>query len=526
MFALASRSEVLDGTRPKVIAPSLRDTASAPVSDVFSSLRTSAAGLTIAEAQRRAAELGPNVVPHARAGPLRVLVSQLASPLLILLAATAVISLVLGQSTDAVIILIIVAMSVGLGFFNEYRSLQVVAELDQRLRRTAIALRDGTAAVVDAASLVPGDVIALRLGDIVAADVRLIEAHGLECDEAVLTGEGMPTPKSTEPANASAGPLELPSCVFFGSTVRAGTARGIVVRTGRDTELGKIAARVGTRLPETAFQRGLRGVVTLLVRVTTVVVTLVIAVNTLLRHNFFETSLFALAIAVSLTPQLLPAIVMISLATGARRMARRNVLVKRLVSIEDLGNVEVLFTDKTGTLTLGSLAFREAVDAVGMPSDRVLRLGLICTASATAAVEALGITDALDAALRRAPQAGLVDTAAFGRAGEVPFDHDRCLVSVLGDDGETGRVIIAKGAPEAIVERCSDVPAGLDAILHDRFAAGYRVMQSVRVPPRGSRRSAPPTNATSSSKDCSSSPIRPNPTPLHRYDGWRRWASP
>ncbi len=249
---------------------------------VLASLHSSPDGLTIAEAQRRAAASGPNVVAHGRAGALRVLASQLANPLLVLLAVTAVISLVLGQSADAIIILVIVAMSVGLGFFNEYRSLQVVAELDERLRRTAIALRDGNATVVDAASLVPGDIIALRLGDIVPADVRLIDVQGLECDEAVLTGEGVPTPKITEPASVSGGPLELPSCAFFGTVVCAGTARGIVVRTGRDTELGKIAARVGTRPPETAFQRGLRDVVGLLVRVTAVVVALVILVNTLL----------------------------------------------------------------------------------------------------------------------------------------------------------------------------------------------------------------------------------------------------
>jgi len=456
--------------------PTLKDLADGPVSSALESLHTSIAGLTTAEAQRRAAQFGPNVVPHARAGPLRVLISQLANPLLLLLAATAIISLALHQSTDAIIILIIVAMSVGLGFFNEYRSLQVVAELGHRLRRTAVALRDGNATVVDAISLVPGDIIALRLGDIVPADVRLVDAQGLECDEAVLTGEGVPTPKSFEPASGSGGPLELQSCAFSGTIVRAGNARGVVVRTGGDTELGKIAARVGTRLPETAFQRGLRRVVGLLVRVTAVIVTLVILVNTLLGHSFFETLLFALAIAVSLTPQLLPAIVTISLATGARQMARQNVLVKRLVSIEDLGNVEVLFTDKTGTLTLGELAFQEAVDAAGMPSDRVLRLGLICTASQSAAVQALGITDALDAALRRAPHAELVDTVAFRRSGELPFDHNRRLVSILGDDGADGRIIIAKGAPEAIIARCTDVPPDLDATLHDRFTAGYRVI--------------------------------------------------
>ena len=455
---------------------SLQAAACQSSSDVLSSLHTSATGLTSAEAGQRAAVVGPNVVPKDRAGALRVLLSQLASPLLILLAVTAVISLALGQSTDAIIILVIVALSVGLGFLNEYRSLAVVAELDGRLRRTAIALRDGVSIVVDVASLVPGDIIALRLGDIVPADVRLIETLGLEVDEAVLTGEALPSPKSSEPSSKSGGPLELPSCAFYGTVIRAGSARAVVVRTGRDTEFGKIAARVGTNLPETSFQLGLRGVVAFLVRVTVVVVTLVVLVNTLLGHNIFETALFALAIAISLTPQLLPAIVTISLASGARRMARANVLVKRLVSIEDLGNVEVLFTDKTGTLTLGSLAFHAAVDAVGMASDRALRLGLICSTSPTAAIEALGITDALDAALRRAPQSALTNLADFTRIAELPFDHDRRLISVLGDDGTSGRIIVAKGAPEAIVARCTNLPTGLDAILHDRFAAGYRVI--------------------------------------------------
>ena len=249
-----------------------------------------------------------------------------------LLAVAAVVSLVLGESTDAAIILVIVVMSVGLGFFNEYRSLQVVAELDKRLRRTAIALRDGRASVVDAAPLVPGDVIAVRLGDIVPADVRILDAQGLERDESILTGEAVPAPKDARPASGTGGPLELSSCAFFGTVVRAGTAHGVVVRTGRDTEFGTIAARVGTRLPETAFQRGLRGVIGLLVRITAVVVVLVVVVDTVLRHSFFETLLFALGIAVSLTPQLLPAIVTVSLATGALRMAARNVLVKRLVS--------------------------------------------------------------------------------------------------------------------------------------------------------------------------------------------------
>jgi Mg2+-importing ATPase len=463
----------------------LREAACAPVAAVLAALDATPGGLSTSEVQRRAVAAGPNAIPPARSGPLRVLAAQFANPLLVLLAATAAASIALGESSDAVIILAIVTMSVGLGFFNEYRSAQVVAELDHRLRRTAVALRDGRPVVVDTAALVPGDVIALRLGDIVPADVRLLDAQGLECDEGILTGEGVPAAKDAAPAATSSAPLELPSVAFSGTTVRAGSARAVVVRIGSETEFGRIAARVGTKLPETAFQRGLRGVVGLLVRVTAVLVALVVVVNTLLRHDLVETLLFALAIAVSLTPQLLPAIVTVCLATGARRMAARNVLVKRLVAIEDLGNVEVLFTDKTGTLTLGRLAFREAVDAAGVSSARVLRLGLLCTATPAGGIDAAGVTGELDAALQSAPQAAGIETASFRAVGGVPFDHDRRLVSCLGDDGAAGRIIIAKGAPEAIAARCTVVPSGLDAILHDRFASGYRVVALASRPAPG-----------------------------------------
>jgi len=353
-------------------APTIRETATASVADSLGSLHSSPAGLTSDEARARAAKRGENAVLRAGGGPLRVFLSQLASPLVLLLAGTAVVSLVLGQSTDAIIILVIVGMSVGFGFFNEFRSLQLVADLDRRLRRTATALRDGV-----------------------------------------------------------------------------------------------------------------------------------------------ETSLFALAIAVSLTPQLLPAIVTISLATGARRMARKNVLVKRLVSIEDLGNVEILFTDKTGTLTLGTLAFREAVDAAGAPSDRVFGLGFDCSANATSAVDAVGITDALDVALRSAPRAAL-GRASFERLGDVPFNHERRLVSVLGNAPGIGRIIIAKGAPESIVARCVDVPPVSTRCCTTGSPRASASSPSHRVRQPNSRRSRQPTSAAYTSKVCSSSRILPKPMPPHR----------
>ena len=431
-----------------------------------------AAGLTTDEAERRARVYGPNAIAPEGVGAIPVLLTQLENPFLGLLAATAAVSFALGQSRDAAVIFVIVVLSVALSFLNEFRSRRVVADLRRRLRRSATALRDGRLTTVEAAALVPGDVVALRTGDIVPADLRLIEARDLECDEGTLTGEATPVPKTASPGEGNGLP-GLASRAFLGTVVRAGSARGVVVATGKATELGRIAARVGVRLPQTAFQRGLRGVTTLLVQITLAVCLVVFAVNALVRANVVEALLFALAIAVSLTPQLLPAIVTISLSTGARRMAEKKVLVKRLIAIEDIGNVEVLFTDKTGTLTLGELRFREAVDAEGDPSRAVLALGASCTMSPGGA--GAGIVDALDLALRAAAASAAIDAGPATRRAELPFDHERRLVSVLVD-GPDGTRIITKGAPEAVLARCTHVPAAAAGTVAARFAAGARVI--------------------------------------------------
>jgi len=263
----------------------------------------------------------------------------------------------------------------------------------------------------------------------------------------------------------------------MGTVVRGGTGCGVVVRTGSATQLGQIAARLGGRMPETAFQLGLREFSGLLVWVTAVVTTVVFVVNATFRHSVFESLLFALAIAVSLTPQLLPAIVTVSLATGARRMAARSVLVKRLVSIEDLGNMAVLFTDKTGTLTEGQTAFAAALDPGGAPSSEVLQLGLLCSTAVEGAEGMVGgsTTNVLDAALRASPAAQHLDLGRWRRIATAPFDYERRLVSVLVDDG-THRRLITKGAPESVLARCAECPPAFRALLTAQFAAGARVV--------------------------------------------------
>jgi Mg2+-importing ATPase len=418
----------------------VRDYASRPAEDVFAALGTSREGLSAAEAKRRLAISGPNAVRTHHARALAVLARQLQSPLLILLLVTAVISFFLGDKPDAVIIGVILAASVGLSFTNEYRAERTAEALHSRIRHTAAAIRDGRPAEVPVTDLVPGDVVRLELGQVVPADLRLIEAAGLETEESVLTGEPASVEKGAAPVGSGAAVGELSSCALMGTVVRAGRGAGVVVATGGRTEFGRIAVGVGEHLPETDFQAGLRRFSVLLMQVAVALTSVIFVVNLVLRRPLLESLEFSLAIAVGITPQLLPAVVSTSLADGSRQLARRKVLVKRLVCIEDLGDVDVLVTDKTGTLTEGRISFTAAIDSAGASSDRVLLLGLLAT-------EAEVGGNQLDAALWAAPGAGAQPVGGYRRLGLVPFDHERRMTSALVEAAGEGRKIVTKGAP-------------------------------------------------------------------------------
>jgi Mg2+-importing ATPase len=446
-----------------------------PVAGVLERLGSTPAGLAADEASRRLGVQGPNALRSHGARPWRVLLRQVENPLLLLLVAAAVVSLVVGERVDAVIILAIISLSVGLGFVNEYRSERAVERLQSRIRHRAVAVRGGALCQVDVTDLVPGDVVLLDVGDIVPADLRLLEVHGLECDEAILTGESLPAAKTIEPIATPESAQHLPSCAFMGTVVRAGTGRGVVVATGPSTAFGQIASALGTRAVETGFQQGLRGFSGLLVRVTVTLAIATFAINALLHRPVLESALFALAIAVGLTPQLLPAIVTLSVSYGAERLAKRSVLVKRLVSIEDFGNLEVLFTDKTGTLTEGRLTLTGALDATGQPSQRVLLLGLLCNSAAVEAGTVVG-GNPLDRAIWEAPQARPDLLTGFRRLSELPFDYDRKLMSVLLEPPDGGRQLVVKGAPEALLLRCPGTGVEARSALDAQFAAGARVV--------------------------------------------------
>jgi Mg2+-importing ATPase len=444
---------------------------------VLDALGSSPRGLSSEEAGRRLRAVGPNALVSHGARPLRILLNQFHNPLLILLICTAVVSAFVGEKTDAIIILTIIAMSVGLGFVNEYRSAQAVEELHSQLRHNSLTLRDGEPVTVDVTTLelVPGDVVQLSVGDVVPADLRLLRADSLECDESVLTGESLAVEKQADPCAATESPLALPSCASMATVVQDGSGEAVVVSTGGATEFGAIAGRLGEAQPETGFQAGLRSYSKMLVTVTLIMAVVILVVNLLLGHPAMESTLFALSIAVGLTPQLLPAIVTVSLSTGARRLAKRRVVVKRLVAIEDLGDIDVFFTDETGTLTEGQITFSAALDAAGQPSRVVLRDGLVCNEAVVSDGTAVG-GNPLDRALWRAPDADRVGAAGAERLDVAPFDYERRLTSVLvQEDGGEQRVIV-KGAPEAVIARSTTVAPQAQAVLQDLFAQGSRVV--------------------------------------------------
>ncbi|MEU0250946.1 magnesium-translocating P-type ATPase [Streptomyces sp. NPDC006184] len=453
-------------------APELRvgEAAAEDAKVVLAALASRPDGLSGGEAAERLAAVGPNAVRTHHVRVLAVLGRQLRSALLILLAVTAGVSYFFGERTGAIIIAGILVLSVALGFVNEYRAEKAAQALHSRVRHTAVVIRGGAATEVDVTDLVPGDVVRLALGQVVPADLRLLECTAFACDESVLTGESAPADKSPEPVAAGAALAELISCALMGTVVHGGSATGVVVATGGRAEFGRIALGLGERQPETDFQAGLRRFSMLLLKVAAALTTGIFVINLLLHRPLLDALLFSLAIAVGITPQLLPAVVSTSLATGSRQLARRKVLVKRLVCIEDLGDMDVLVTDKTGTLTEGRIRFEAALDPAGTPSDSVLALGLLATEGDLDQVGGNALDTALWEAAAGKPPGGHHQLALL------PFDHDRQLGSALVERPDGSHLIVAKGAPEAVLARCGDVAEEAAAVLQEHFAAGSRVV--------------------------------------------------
>jgi Mg2+-importing ATPase len=463
-------------------SPVVTRAAARSVDDVLAELGSGATGLDDAEVARRGERWGPNAVRTHRVSALSVLARQLRSALLGLLLVAAVVSFFVGERTDAAVIGVILALSVVLGFVNEYRAERAGAALHDRLRHQAVVVRGGRRRAVDVVDLVPGDVVSIDLGMVVPADLRLLSVERLECDESVLTGESAPAAKQAGPLLGGASLGDLASCALMGTVVRAGSGLGVVVATGRETAFGRIAVGLGERQPETEFQAGLRQFSLMLARVAGVLTSVILVINVLLHRPIIDAVLFSLAIAVGITPQLLPAIVTTSLAVGSRRLAARRVLVKRLVCMEDLGNVEVLFTDKTGTLTEGRITYQRCHSFDGRANQPLL-LGLLANEASVQDGAAVG-GNPLDQALWQTPDAAAQPTTAYRRVALMPFDHDRRRTSVLVD-GPDGRMLVTKGAPEELLALCVDVPATARATLDAELAEGARVIAIASRPAPG-----------------------------------------
>ena len=420
-------------------------------------------GLGAAEAAERLARVNARLRKPGGGGAWRLLLNQFRSPLVILLLVAMTLSLFLGDRMDVIIVLSVVLMSTLVGFWQEYRAANAVAALLAVIQAKATALRDGQPVELAVDGIVPGDVVLLDAGDTIPGDGLLLESKDLFVDESALTGESYPAEKRVGPVAADARQSERRNAVFEGTHVVSGAARMLVLRTGADTEFGGISERLRLRAPETDFERGLRRFGEMLVRVTLVFVIAIFGINVFLDRPVLEAFLFALALAVGITPELLPAIVSITLARGARRMAADHVIVRRLSAIENFGSMDVLCSDKTGTLTEGRVKLRGALDAEGNPSE-TLRLHAVLNATFES-----GFTNPIDEALRG--EAG-IDTAGHAKFDEVPYDFIRKRLSVVVEraGGDPAHLMITKGAFANVLEVCTRVAT----------AAGPRPIETMR----------------------------------------------
>ena len=415
------------------------------LAEVMRGSGASDAGLSDEEAAERLKREGPNrVVTTGRHRGLRLLLGQFTSPIILILVGATVVSMVVGDVTDGVIILVIILASGLLTFFQERSAGRAVDALLARVRVRVEVRRGGREVSVPSEEVVPGDIVLLRAGDVIPADCRVIESHSLQVDESSLTGEPFPVEKKPDPVPAEAPPPKRASALFMGTHVVSGSGTAVVVQTGRATEYAAVSARLGAREVTTGFERGITKFGLLLARVMAVLVSVIFVVNLVLHRPVIDSLLFSLALAVGLTPQLLPAIVSLSLSAGARRMAERKVIVKRLDAIEDFGAMTVLFTDKTGTITSGRVQLADALDLDGRRSDEVARLARL-----NAGLQR-GYANPLDQAI----MAGAPAVDERLRIAEVPYDFQRRRLSVLVDEHGTA-TLVTKGALSSVLEVCS-----------------------------------------------------------------------
>jgi Mg2+-importing ATPase len=419
---------------------------SVPSLELLQQLQTTPQGLMSDDAQQRLLRYGSNLMkPKKKSDALTLLFAQFKSPIILILIFAAGLSFFLRDPMDATIILVIVLVSGFLGFWQERGAANAVEKLYAIVQIKTTVVRNGDSEEVPIEEVVPGDMVFIKASDVIPGDCLLLESRDLFIDEAALTGESYPVEKSIGilPPETPLG--QRTNSLFMGTHVVSGSARAVVIRTGKETEFGKVSERLKLRPPKTEFEHGVRRFGYLLMEITLVLVIAIFAINVYFARPVLDSFLFALALAVGLTPTLLPAIISINLAHGAKEMARNKVIVKRLASIENFGSMNVLCSDKTGTLTEGVVKLHSALNVEGHESEKVLRYAFLNASYET------GFMNPIDEAIRKYRE---FDLSGYKKLGEVPYDFIRKRLSILISKGDT-HLMVTKGALSNVLAVCS-----------------------------------------------------------------------
>jgi len=416
------------------------------ITDLLTSFRSTVTGLSSAEAKKRLIEYGANrLKPQKRSDAFTLLIGQFKSPIILILILASILSLLLHNIVDASIILTIVVISGILGFWQEHSASNAVGKLLAMVQITASAFRDGNEKEIAVEDIVPGDIVMLNAGDVVPGDCIILESKDLFVDEAMLTGETFPVEKDVSVLSEDTPLSKRTNALWMGTHIVSGSAKALVTLTGKNTEFGKVSERLKLKPQETEFEHGIRRFGYFLGEVTLVLVVLIFAINVYLHRPVLESFLFSLALAVGLTPQLLPAIISINLAHGAKKMAEKKVIVKRLASIENFGSMNVICSDKTGTLTEGTVQVESALDIEGNPNDKVFLYSYLNAFYQT------GFTNPIDEAILKYKK---IDLSGYSKHDEIPYDFLRKRLSISVRQNNV-HLMLTKGALANILEVCS-----------------------------------------------------------------------
>ncbi len=434
------------------VSPAVLDAARKDGEELLRSLGTTSAGLTQAQAEERAATAGPNEVAQEKAqGWFIRLLKIVRNPLVVLLAALSAISFATGDARAGTVMAMMVVLSAGLRFWQEARADAAAAKLKAMIHVTATVMRDGKAVEMPLRDLVPGDIIKLSAGDMIPGDVRVLSSKDLFVSQGSLTGESLPVEKFHDPETKDvSSPTELKNTCFMGTSVESGTATAAVVTTGVNTYFGSMASSItGERVP-TSFDQGINRFTWLMIQLMAVMVPLVFLINGFTKHDWRSAFFFALAVAVGLTPEMLPMVVSVCLSKGAIAMSRRKVIVKRLNSIQNFGGMDILCTDKTGTLTEDRVVLQRHCNVAGRETEAVLLDAYLISHFQT------GLKNILDQAILDCPDFhGQEMVQKYKKLDEIPFDFTRRMMSVLVEDPEGKAILLTKGAPEEVFHQCS-----------------------------------------------------------------------